>query len=366
MRIGIVTIAESMNYGQRLQNYALEQALISLGHKPETILKKESNPLCSLQQRLILRMNILLKRGRYNSGKRALAFDRFIRKKMHISKSMFPNGDFSGYDFVVCGSDQIWNIADRSREKYKAFYFAQFIEPEKRVAFSASLGTSDMTSEQLRYVADKADEMKAVSVRERPSAQLLQPLCRNKIEATIDPVFLLTSSQWRSIARKPAFVADGEQYILTYFLSTLLPQTEAYIQRISEALGLRVINLYNITLKEGFNDLWFGVGPEEFVYLMANSTLTITDSFHAVAFSSIFHRPLRWFPKVGLEATSIRMLNLFSMFSIEDWAVGNSEEPADHCLYCNYEAVDQVIEQERRHALDYLQNALTKGDCDHA
>lgn len=366
MRIGIVTIAESMNYGQRLQNYALEQALISLGHKPETILKKELNPLCSYRQRLIMHLNILIKRGRYNSGKRALSFDRFIRKKMHISKNMFPNGDFSDYDFVVCGSDQIWNIADGLREKYKEFYFAQFIEPEKRVAFSASLGTSALTHEQLRYVAAKADEMKAVSVRERSSVLLLQPLCRNKIEATIDPVFLLTPSQWRSIAHKPVFVSKGEKYILTYFLSTLLPRTEAFIQRIADSLGLRVINLYNITLKEGFNDQWFGVGPEEFVYLMANSTLTITDSFHAVAFSSIFHRPMRWFPKVGLESTSIRMLNLFSVFSIADWAVGDSEEPADHCLFCNYETVDQVIEQERKHALDYLQKALTKGDGDHA
>ena len=361
MRIGIVTIAESMNYGQRLQNYAVEQALISLGHKPETIIKS-FNVSCSSKQRMILKLNILLKRGRYNSGRRALSFDRFIRKRLHFSKDIFPNGNFTDYDFVVCGSDQIWNLADHLREEHKEFYFAQFIAPEKRVAFSASLGTNQLSAEQLAYVAEKADEMKAVSVREESGAQLLRPLCKNKIEVTIDPVFLLPAAHWRSIARRPAFLAPNEKYILTYFLSEPLPQTQSFIQRVAETLGLRLITLYNITLKKDFNDLYFGVGPEEFLYLTANSSLTITDSFHACAFSCIFHRPFRWFPKVGLESTSTRMENLFSLFSISDWAIGSSEESADHCLSCNHESIDPIIEQQRQHALDYLRNALKKGD----
>ncbi|MBQ7547261.1 MAG: polysaccharide pyruvyl transferase family protein [Clostridia bacterium] len=362
MRIGIVTFAESMNYGQRLQNFALEQTLISFGHKPETIMK-HSRILTSPKQILLLKLNILLKRGLYNTGRRAISFDRFRRKRMHFSKDIYPNGSFSDYDLVVCGSDQIWNTSNDQLER--SFYFAQFIAPEKRIAFSASLGTNDLTPDQLRYVAEKADEMKAVSVRERSSAQLLQPLCRNKIETTIDPVFLLTSSQWLSIAHKPTFVAKGEKYILTYFLGDLPPQTEAYVKRVSEELGLRVIRLHGVIFKEGFSDLGFGVGPEEFVYLMANSALTITDSFHAVAFSCIFQRPLRWFSRMHRSATNIRIENLFSLFSIADWAIGNSEEPAEHFLFCDYESVDEVIERERRHALNYLQNAL-KGDDDHA
>ena len=37
MRVGIITITNGQNYGNRLQNYALQEAVKALGHKPETI-----------------------------------------------------------------------------------------------------------------------------------------------------------------------------------------------------------------------------------------------------------------------------------------------------------------------------------------
>ena len=39
----------------------------------------------------------------------------------------------------------------------------------------------------------------------------------------------------------------------------------------------------------------FGVGPEEFVSLIAHAGLVLTNSFHATVFSVIFHKPFRVF-----------------------------------------------------------------------
>ena len=135
MHIGIVTIATTMNYGQRLQNYAVEQTLLRLGHTPETILL-ENSIFLTFRQKAALWVNILLKRGFYTTGFRALSFDRFNRRRMHFSKNVFPNGVFDSYDFVVCGSDQLWNLSSPFLETHKDFFFAQFIAPEKRIGFS--------------------------------------------------------------------------------------------------------------------------------------------------------------------------------------------------------------------------------------
>ena len=50
MKIGLVTITELDNFGNRLQNYALQSVLQHLGHTVETIpnyiiYKKRKNPL---------------------------------------------------------------------------------------------------------------------------------------------------------------------------------------------------------------------------------------------------------------------------------------------------------------------------------
>ena len=361
MRIGIVTIAESMNYGQRLQNYAVEQILLSLGHKPETIMNGGLSLLCPAKQRLILKLNILLRRGLYNTGRRALSFDKFIRRRMHFSKDMYPDGDFTSYDMLVLGSDQLWNVCNPWIDAHKDFFFAQFFPPERCVAFSASLGTNDFSDEQLRYITEKVDAMKAVSVREQSGADLLRQHCKRPIEVTADPVLLLSAEKWRSVARRPSFLKKDEPYLLTYFIGDVPQKTETFIRRVAEALSLRVISLQGVVYDKRFSDLYFGVGPEEFLYLMAHSTLTLTDSFHACAFSCIFKRPFRWFSRTDRASTNARMENVFSMFSIGDWAVGDTEESAEHCLECSFDAVDDVLAREKEHALDYLRRALTRG-----
>ena len=39
-RVGIVTINDDTNYGNRLQNFALQEAIRSLGHEPETLVNR--------------------------------------------------------------------------------------------------------------------------------------------------------------------------------------------------------------------------------------------------------------------------------------------------------------------------------------
>ena len=58
------------------------------------------------------------------------------------------------------------------------------------------------------------------------------------------------------------------------------------------------------------------VGPFEYLELIDNAEFVITNSFHAVAFSSIFEKKLIYYLKDEL---SNRILELLSMMEIEEF-----------------------------------------------
>ena len=59
----------------------------------------------------------------------------------------------------------------------------------------------------------------------------------------------------------------------------------------------------------------YGVGPLEFIHLVENAELVITDSFHAVVFSLIMQTPFVVFPRpvVGGNDMNSRITDLLDM-----------------------------------------------------
>ena len=75
---------------------------------------------------------------------------------------------FDDYDFVVCGSDQIW-----SPVWLNPAYFLDFTDKPK-VSYAPSLGVKDMPNRsKQRKMARLLKRFSAVSVREREGAALL-------------------------------------------------------------------------------------------------------------------------------------------------------------------------------------------------
>ena len=118
MRIGIVTQPLEMNYGGILQNWALQQALRSLGHDPITIdaFERYSTPhylfncLRAIMKKLQGKRANLPKR--YHGSLRNELFGQFLEQ--HIAKTHvmwdYKRGVVNQYrlDALVVGSDQVW------------------------------------------------------------------------------------------------------------------------------------------------------------------------------------------------------------------------------------------------------------------
>lgn len=229
---GITTITEDSNYGNRLQNYAVQSFLEKLGVEAGTIVYK--TPFIRKLKNFV---KILLGRRKFVfiHKKRDAAFYRFNKKYFNIIriKAARLNNLGGQLDNVVCGSDQIWNFTFPVARDNTVLFFAKFVEPEKRIAFSASIGTDDILEDYRQSFIDGINGMKAISVREERGREIIKELTGRDVPVTVDPTLLLSRGEWRKIEKKPSFVGENDRYLLTYFLGGCSEEVRDYIEGIA-------------------------------------------------------------------------------------------------------------------------------------
>ena len=120
MKVGIITIIDNNNYGNRLQNYAVQEIIKKENIEVETI-RNLAKPM--EKYRKIYRIDIIiakiLKKIKYqlfekkNDEKRKKAFTNFTKKYItntdFVIKPDENKKDLNDkYDYFIVGSDQVW------------------------------------------------------------------------------------------------------------------------------------------------------------------------------------------------------------------------------------------------------------------
>lgn len=240
MKIGILTITNGENYGNKLQNYATQKVLESFGCRVETIknmtgkkiiddnsirLKIKSKAklfICHIYNKFgiinIKKFNIIL---------RCFSFQKFTDKyinqsKFVISKNCIPTDICKKYDYFVCGSDQVWNPKFNFNSEIN---FATFAKKEQRIAYSPSFGISKIPEEFASQYKKWINGMNYLSIREQSGANIIKKLTNRDAIVLIDPTLMLSKQEWMSIAKKPAWKLKNK-YILTYFLGDKLKERQ--------------------------------------------------------------------------------------------------------------------------------------------
>ena len=143
-----------------------------------------------------------------------IKFARFGIDKSHIIKNINKK-----YDYFITGSDQVWNP---NFNRMSDIDFLVFATPEKRVAFSASFGISEIPEDMKDYYKERLLGIKYLSVREDTGKDIIENLTgREDVQVLVDPTMLLTSEEWDKVAKKPEQLKDNKKYILNYFLGEL-------------------------------------------------------------------------------------------------------------------------------------------------
>lgn len=366
MKIGIITITDGQNYGNRLQNYALQTSLQKMGLEAETIYRKTFRDKIDFVR--IIKNIIKSCIGKYNPYPyllRKIKFKNFNRRYINFSKycigeNSAPNDLKREYDYFVCGSDQIWNplipicIDDIENG------FAQFADYNQRIAYAASFGIGKIPEKFRCEYQRLLNGMKNISVREESGVTIVKELINKEVNHVLDPTLLLSKEEWLEIKEKPRWLEE-KPFILTYFLGGQDEKLKTYIKNIAREKNLNIIDLSIefISNNEIKNNNYFSVDPSEFIWLINKCDLMLTDSFHGSVFSIIFNKPFRVFKRKSVENgnnMNTRIDTLFNLFGLSNY--GDLNESIDDLFKCNYGKYRQVIEYEQKRSIEYLKNAL--------
>ena len=208
MKSAAILTMVGFNYGNRLQNYALQQTLLHMGCRAETLLRSRED-LISKMKRAV---RPLLKKDFVSQ---CIKFNRLINwSKDVVSRQYVSEGLEDDYDIFIMGSDQIWNISFDIITEYD---FLPMIKPDKKLSYAASFGISNVPEEQKEWLSELLNAIPAISVREEAGQKIVKELTGRDAALVIDPTLMLTADEWRNIAAVPSDL-NVENYVLTYFL----------------------------------------------------------------------------------------------------------------------------------------------------
>jgi Polysaccharide pyruvyl transferase. len=349
MKVGIVTLVGN-NYGNRLQNYALQEFVKSLDNSIKAITFKRNyskNVFLGKCKHYIKR---LLKPddeiGREINNK----FEAFNGKYLQFASETIykarTNKELNQrYDYFIAGSDQVWNP---EYSLTSGADFMIFADPHKRISYAASLGVTSFANVNQDLYRKWISGVKAISVREEQGKKAIEELTGKECFVHIDPTMLLSKSQWERIEVEPKWY-HGEKFILKYFLGTVSQEANVMMHEEAEKSGLRIINVYDPKQgKEFIHD------PAEFIWLIHHAVKIYTDSFHGSIFSLIFSKSFIVYERLGREInTGSRIETLLSKFDLYN-------KMNSYITVSGYDTnrVAQIIEQDRCISKQYLLKTL--------
>lgn len=361
MQIKTITCHDVYNHGASLQAYALQTYLIGLGHDVEIIdykpdylrghyrLMSVDNPIYN--KPIVKQIYLLAKLpGRIIALRRKYKFDEFTRQYLRLTPQRYHSNEElkanpPQADVYIAGSDQIWNTLFMNGRD-AAFYLDFAPRTALRITYAASFATKDVAEDYILFVRKMLQGLDKISLREKISLPLLASLGRNDGVAVCDPVFLLSQKQWNDLL--PETEEKNEPYILVYDSDGSERLKEAAI-KIAKQKGLKIYNISAIKLSYSNKDFWCS-GPLDFVRLIRDAEFVISNSFHATAFSLIFHREFCVVNRS--EAINERMYSLLEQYGLQKRMLDSSMSIPDEPI--NYSAVQEKIIKDIMASEQYL------------
>lgn len=358
--IWILTINDGDNYGNRLQNYALQELLSGYARQVGTLRygrRLEGRPLALAKDaaRCVLRA---IRAGsaakRRMMRRRRQAFRRFDARYVHAGPYLTSRrsvaGLFANGDRFVIGSDQVWNDQWITAAML-AFRLGSYLPAGSVISYAASFGVEQVKDESKPVFARWLRRLGAIAVREDRGVDLVAQLAGREAQVVLDPTLMLPADRWRRIAGEAAPMDAGERYVLTYFLGRPSAAQQAVIERYAAEHGCTVRRILDAD-----DPRTYAAGPAEFVGLFSRAQYVFTDSYHACCFSILFNTQFKVFNRAGLDGSASmnsRMRTLFRLFDLDD-----AMDDDTRLAVIDYEHVGALLERHRASSRAWLDAAM--------
>jgi len=278
----VISNLSEYNYGAELTYYALYKTLLNAKLEPLMV----QQPFNSLHTPI--RTPQLFKINPYRD------FD--LSSIFETKEEMYKLNEYA--DIFILGSDQMWNPVLMA--KWSGVSDLSFVRSEKKkIAYATSFGFENWTGNDLQ-TADMKNTISRfdfISTREASGAKICEEVFGKKAEVCLDPVFLLDRKEYEKIIKHSELDCSGD-YLFAFILSGSMSDGGLKVldtlQKVRDTLGIDIKLIMGRTKNPGIRlpgIEWLDyVYTEDWLKLIMNSRYVISNSFHCICFSILFHR----------------------------------------------------------------------------
>ena len=378
MKIGIITIHKSPNYGACLQSYALFAFLKEKGFECEIIdllrpthsgyikskvyvpYRKKKTGIIKKCENLFIQLfkkkdtrKILTKEAKHK-------FDIF-NNKINYSQTyrgideLYNNPPI--YDVYISGSDQLWNPTIGFCIEP---YFLTFVKKGRKISYATSIGVDYLLDNEKNDFAKWLSDYHSISVREKSGRDILSPIIGQKVTQVCDPTFLLEPTQWASLMIEPSI---KEPYILLFTLNYNQLLLDFCI-RLSHESKKKLIYLclyQSYTMSPSNYIAVNSASPNEFIGYIAHADMVVTDSFHGTALSLLLEAGNFFVYIPSSQKRGKRITDMLDFFNLNNHVLNDDlnvsyQDLARRSLDKN--TIRDLIIKERKRSQEYLLQQL--------
>lgn len=342
MKIGILTFHWATNYGAVLQAYALQKHLAQAGHNVYVIDYKPAKYDFSWSDVLKHPGNLLHLRRYICRLRKEKKLDGFRRRYLHLTERYCSYQELKaaavGYDVLISGSDQVLNpyFTMHGEGGPTSVYYLDFPDCGcLKLGYALSFGCLSYPEDALGTAVSYIRNFDKVSVREDSAVGIVGQLhYPGSARIVPDPTVLTGKNLFEGIGIGNA--GSDKPYVCVYMLRRSLPYDLAdavYIDEVHQSYSM-----------------------EEWLALIRNSKILVTNSYHGMIMALLFHIPFIVELEEGGQAgmndrfiTVLKRLNLLSR--IDD---GRNFTMLLENVHIDWEDVDKKLAEFRTEGEAFL------------
>jgi len=369
MKIGIITHWNVPNYGSFLQAYALRNVIESLLPDSQVELISYIKPIhikvyYSFEVHELYRWwiinpsfyaDVMRRIGQKNVISKRRSFKNYYDKNIPHSKKMKSKDIYKqDYDFVVLGSDILWDYSVNYFGKDPVLFGINTTK-NKKISYAASFGTVKRNANHPEYVEKGLKQLSATSVRDANSSLIVNDITGEKPKVVLDPTLLWDFTNDKCVSSPEI----KEDYMVVYGTEFSKEQIEAAIT-FARNHGLRIVSIDgdkgNIPWADDEIEIP-DLSPMQWVGYIKNASLVMTCTFHGLMFSLIYNK------RLFFNATQFmrdKAESIITRYGLNDVLLQNKSfnQQIAFDWETAYERINEQIEIDRMDSMDYLKKSL--------
>lgn len=339
-RVNLLTIHFGNSYGAVMQTYATCKLLEEAGHTVTVInLTTPRRKIDILSPQYI---KSAIRYYTFNKFKKQF-FSPMTHEGYSINECRIPDADYT-----VVGSDQVWN-RDITGRFGKTFFLDFVNDSQKRVSLSSSFGKSIWNEDEAytKEVKRELEKFTALSVREHTAVDILHDTFGLEAVQLLDPSLGYGKFEHLILNDTPT------EQIFPFLLNTS-NEAKKRAELIAKETATPIFKHTSYTAT-------FSNSPRHWLTNIHNAKYVITDSFHGLALSIIYHKHFFVFCADPKKFT--RLQSLLQLIGHEKRFITSEEDfmkrKEQLMRPIDYTSVDAILKKEQEKYREFIRKNIS-------